>query len=318
MWRRWRLESIPSAISGAAAVTGWYDKVKELFTDFKPETRSMSINFSHKTSQIGFKITVPDGWRKSSRKIIIPAYNNYKILRMTDESFIEQKYLWERINGNYVLKADKVPNSENFLIEMEGNVDENVLKNFVYIKPAINRDNDDQNDKYWLESSIKKPGFLETIYSDLEIDEVNFGVNIDIDKMFGLTIPKEVKEKSNALQHLLKVSSRDFDRNKLINAAVYYKRQEKLYPSFNPGDFFRIIQKFTAKNIIRDYIKIDQSYNVGDVEQPEKYNGVIPQNLKVHAITRLTLRDPIARGYLIFNRESYMKKLRDEFKNLKI
>lgn len=299
-----------------AAVTGWYEKVKEIFTDFKPETRTMTINYSRKTSQIGFQIMVPEGWRKNRRKIKIPEIPGYNILRMTDEGFREQKHLWSRDGGNFVLDASKLPSSERYLVEMEGHVDESVLKQFIYIKPAANRDNDDENDKYWLESSIKKPNTLETIYNDLEIDEINFGVMIDIDKIFALTIPKEVEHKTAALQKLLNISSSNFDRNQLLKAALEYKRQEKISPSFDPGNFFRIIQRVTAKDLIRQHINIDRSYNLGRIDQPEKYVGIIPQNINVQAVTRLTLRSPIASGYLVFQREKYMNKLRSEFKKL--
>ena len=62
MWDLWLLE--PTVSTGAitsGAFIGWYDKVKELFTDFWPETRTMSIDFARRTSQIGFQITVPEG-----------------------------------------------------------------------------------------------------------------------------------------------------------------------------------------------------------------------------------------------------------------
>ena len=299
-----------------AAVTGWYDKVKEIFTDFRPETRTMTINFSRKTSQIGFQIIVPEGWRKNHRKIKIPSISGYNLLRMTDEGFREQKHLWSIDDGNFVLDASKLPSSERYLVEMEGHVDESVLKQFVYIKPAANRDNDNENDKYWLESSIKQPNTLETIYNDLEVDEVNFGVTVDIDKMFALTIPNEVKDKTAALQQLLSVSSSNFDRNQLLKAALEYKKQEKISPSFDPGNFFRIIQRVTTKDLIRQHINIDRAYDLGRIDQPEKYVGIIPQNINVQAVTRLTLRNPIASGYLVFQREKYMEKLRTEFKKL--
>ena len=308
---------ISASAATVGAFVGWYDKIRELFSDFRPETRTMSIDFARRTSQIGFQITVPEGWRKHSRKVKIPALSGYNILRMTDEGFQEQKHLWGVIDGNYVLNANQLPASERYLDVMEGNVDENALKDIIYIKPAANRDNDDKNDKYWLESSIKQPGLLEHIYRDLEIEEVNFGVKIDIDKMFGLTIPREVQEKTDAIKKLLKTSSSQFDRNQLIRAALEYKKQERIAPSFDPGNFFRIIQRVTAKDMIRKYVEIDRPYDVGNIAQPEKYVGVIPQSISVQAITRLTLRNPLANGYLVFKRESYMDKLRSEFEKLK-
>lgn len=275
----------------------------------------MSINFVRKTSIIGFQINVPNGLKKNARKVRIPAYDGYGLLRMTDESFREQKHLWRIEDGFFVLDAKDLPASERYLIEMEGIVDEAALRNLVFIKPSANRDNDDENDKYWLESSIKQPKVLEKIYDELEIEDVNFGVHVDIDKMFGLSIPQEVKDKTDAQQQLLQ-ASRDFDRNKLFRAALLYKKQEKRSPSFNPGDFFRIIQRLTTRDFIRQHIEIDRPYDVGNIDQPEKYAGIVPQSIKVQTITKLSLRDPLASGYLVFKREKYMEKLKSEFEKI--
>ena len=307
--------SIPVA-NVAAAVIGWYDKIKEVFTDFKPETRTMSINFSRGVSQVGFQVTVPDGLRKNKRKIKIPAIEGYQILRMVDEGFREQKQLWKVSDGYFVLDAKALPASERYLVEMEGTVDKRILKDFVYIKPAANRDNDDKNDKYWLEASIKKPSTLEKIYTDLEIDDINVGVVINIDKMFGLTVPKEIQEKAVAVNNLLKTSASRFDRNLLLRAAVEYRRQETVSPSFDPQNFFRVIQKVTAQDLIRQHVNVDRPYDIGNIERPEKYVNIVPQSINVQAVTRLTLQTPIANGYLVFMREKYMEKLRAEFKKL--
>lgn len=310
------MEPTASVPSAAAAIIGWYDRIKELFTDFKPETRSMTVNFSRGVSQIGFQVTVPEGWRKSKRKVKIPAIRGYRILRMVDEGFREQKQLWKMSDGYFVLDANTLPASERYLVEMEGMVDESILKKIVYIKPAANRDNNDEDDKYWLESSIRQPNALEKIYDDLEIDDVHFGVVVNIDKMFGLTIPKEVKEKTAAVQKLLNVSSSNFDRNLLLRAAVAYRRQESISPSLDPGNFFRIIQRVTAKDLIMQHISIDRPYDIGNIKQPERYVDIVPQSINVQAVTKLTLRTPIASGYLVFKREKYMEKLRAEFKKL--
>ena len=215
-----------------------------------------------------------------------------------------------------MLDANKLPASERYLVDMEGTVEKSILKRFVYIKPAMNRDNDEENDKYWLESSIKQPNSLEKIYADLEIDDVNFGVEVNIDRMFGLTIPKEVKKKAAAINELLNASSSRFDRNRLLKAAMAYRRQERDSPSLDPGNFSRIVLKVTAKDLIRQHVHVDRPYDIGSIDQPEEYVDLVPQSINVHAVTRLTLATPIASGYLVFNREKYMKKLRTEFKKL--
>lgn len=306
----------PSLNLSPEAFIGWYDRIKQNFTDFKPETRTMMINFTRRTSTIGLQIKVPDGFRKNHSKIKIPAYPGFSILRMVDEVFHEQKNLWTLTDDYYVLDAKNLPSSERYLIELEGSVEESALKNLVHIKPAANRDNDDDHDKYWLDSSIKQPELLDKIWDDLEIEDVNIGVYVDIDKMFGLTIPQEIKDKTVAMDDLL-TTAKNFDRNALIRSAVEYKRQERKLPSFNPTDFYKIIHKLTARDFILQHLEIDKPYNIGDIDHPEKFVGLVPQNIKVQAMTTLTLRQPTALGYLKFKRKLYMNKLKTEFGNVK-
>lgn len=297
------------------AFIGWFEKIKENFTDFRPETRNMIINFSKRTSTIGFQITVPDGFRKNHNKLKVPNYPGFNLVRMTDEVFHEQKHLWKHVDDYHVLDAKDLPSSERYLIELEGAIDEQALKKLVHIKPAANRDNDDEHDKYWLDSSIKQPDVLDKIWDDLEIEEVNVGVYVDIDKMFGLTIPKEIRDKADAISDLL-TTAKNFDRNALLRSAVEYKKQVRISPAFNPGHFYQLINKLTARDILLQHLEIDKPYDIGNVGSPEKFVGLVPQNIKVQALTTLTLRKPTALGYLKFKRKVYMEKLRDEFKKL--
>jgi len=62
-----------------------------------------------------------------------------------------------------------------------------------------------------------------------------------------------------------------------------------------------------------DYVSIDQRYDIGDVDHPTKYEGIVPQEVKVQALTKLTLQDPQALGYLTLQRKSYLKKIQEEF-----
>ena len=147
--------TVSSPIDAASAVIEWYDRIKKIFEDFRPETRSMAINHTRRTSEMSFKVTVPDGWRKRHRKIVLPAYAGFSIVRMMDESFNEHKHLWKHIGDEFVLDANKLPSANAYLVTMEGRVNESALGQFVYIKPAANRTMDETSDKYWLESGLR-------------------------------------------------------------------------------------------------------------------------------------------------------------------
>jgi len=153
-----------SASISALGLLAWFESIKKYFIDFKPETRTVVVNYTKKTSTIELAIHIGQGFRKKHRKIKLPIYENYKISKMKDESFHELKFLWRVEDNQWVLDAKKLPSSEWFLIEMEGVVEEKALEDLVHIKPAINRDSDEENDRYWLDSSLKNPTILDKLW----------------------------------------------------------------------------------------------------------------------------------------------------------
>lgn len=292
------------------------DRLRNYFSDFKPESKTLAIDFTNKTSTIGFRITVPDGHRKNFGKIKIPARDGYKIVRMIDEAFEEQKQSWQTIDNHFVLNTKQLPLGGNFLIEMQKTIDREFLNRLVFVKPTNLNDSDTHVDKYWLESSIKSVDMIKEIYSLLEIEKVDFAIDVDLHKMFKLAIPDEVVEQTATARDLL-ATAVNFDRNKLFRAAQAYKKQYKSNPPFDPNNFLRLIRRLTARETINDYITIERPYEIGTIEQVDDFADIIPQKINVHAITKLTLNDPIATGYLVFKRQEYIEKLKSDLKKYK-
>ena len=295
---------------------GWYEKIKKYFEDFKPETRTININYSKHTSTIGLSVQIDSGFRKKHNKIKIPVYKGFSIARMQDASFRELKFLW-KIEGNYwILDAKELPPSDGYLIELEGQIEEKAVNELVRIQPATNRDSNDEVDKYWLDSSIKNPSLLEKVWTHLEINEVDVGVNVDFNKLFALQVPLKVQDRAEAIKNYLQAgSTRTSDRNLIYKTLQEYRRQDRNVP-FHPNDFLRLIKNLTARETLMDYLSVDKSYTIGEIEQPTKYEGIVPQDVKVQTLTDLTSRQPQALGYLVFKRQNYLNKLKEEFDKL--
>jgi hypothetical protein len=289
----------------------WFEKIKGYFKDFRPEAKSMTINFTRKTSDIELAIRIEQGFRKNHNKIKIPAYQGFKIVQMHDATFNQIKSLWKLVDGEWILDARDLPSSDGYFIKLEGGIEEKSLLDLVHIKPSINRDSNDETDRYWLDASLKNPRKLEEIWTELQIDELNVGVKIDVNKLFGLRIPQEIKDKSDAVQKYL-TAGKQGDRGLLFNAMQDYKRQEKKTP-FHPNDFLRVMQHLTARDTLLDYLSVEKSYSIGDIEHPTKYEGMVPQEVKVQALTTLTLQDPQSIGYLTLQRKLYLEKIKEEF-----
>ena len=275
----------------------------------------MEINFAQCMTRMHVQIVVPDGRRRALAKVKIPAYPGYRITGMIDEAFVEHNHLWQYDGTHYVIKAGDLPASNRYRVTMEGNIDDQVLKELVYVKPATNQDNDEKNDRYWLDASLRNPDLLQRTYADLEISEVSSDVVVDIDKMFGLAIPPEVKDTADAIKRLLAASGL-FDRNEILRAAQLYKKASKNAPAVSVTDFNTVVAKVTGRDMILKHVQVDPQYDIGRVDQPVKYSGIIPQELNVHALTRLSLRTPRTHGYLTFKRQEYVGMLESEFKKL--
>ncbi len=132
--------------------------------------------------------------------------------------------------------------------------------------------------------------------------------------MFGLKIPPALKDKADSIQKFLD-AGRKGDRNMIFDSAWDFKRQEKK-TAFHPNDFITIIQNLTARDTVMDYVSVDQSYTIGDIDHPTKYEGIVPLDVKVQALTTLTLEDPQSLGYLTLKRKLYLEKIEEEFNKI--
>ena len=139
----------------------WFEKIKGYFKDFRPEAKSMTINFTNKTSNIGLSLNIEEGFRKNHNKIKIPAYPGFQITKMQDASFNQIQPLWKIIDGEWILDAKDLPPSDGYFVELEGSMDKKNLEGLVHIKPSINRDDNNEVDRYWLDASLRNPKKLE-------------------------------------------------------------------------------------------------------------------------------------------------------------
>ena len=309
------MEPISGSIS-ADQLIGWYGLIKQAMTDFSPEAKSISINFPRSTIQISFLISIPEGWRKRHNKIKIPASPEQKIQNVMDDGFNLHSLPWTFQDNSYILDAKTLPSSERYLIKMEGLINSDAIKNIIYIKPSVNKSEYGDVDKYWLESSIKMPKILEQMYKDLEVDEVSVGVKVDIQKMFRLAIPEDINERITSIQRLLSAATSMSDRNELFRSAIEYRKLSRIRPKGDPGSFFKLVQQMTGQDVIRAHLKLEKPYDLGNVQEPT-YIDTVPQSVLIQTITRLTLKDPTASGYLTFERKKYIEKLRLEFDKFK-
>ncbi|WOV93605.1 MAG: hypothetical protein R1F52_02970 [Candidatus Nitrosoabyssus spongiisocia] len=289
----------------------WFETIKTYFSDFKPETKSMCINFNDKTCEIGLSFHIEEGYRKNHKTLKIPNFSGFRIVEMQDAVFNSLKPLWKLIDNEWILDAKTLPKSDGYFVKLEGGIKEESLKNLVHIKPSINRDPSDDYDKYWLDASLKDPKKLENIWTELEIDEINVNVKVDINKLFAIQLPQEIQDKAAAIQKFLH-AGKTGDRESVFRGMHDLRKQERKNP-FRPNDFWKIIQNLTTKQTLKEYLTVDQRFILGNVDNSSTLNNLMPENIKVQAITKLSLREPTSIGYLTLKKKLYLERIKKDF-----
>lgn len=299
-----------SVSASPSDVLQWYDRIKSTFAPYKPEAKSMFINYGSQTGTIELSFKIEQGFRKKHSKIKIPAYYGFKIKQMKNATFTRLDSLWKKIDDEWVLNTKDLPSSDGYLVELEGIIDKKIIDDLVYIKPSINPDTQGDDDKYYLDASLKNPKIIESVWSELQINDVDIGVRVDVTKMFGLNFPDELKAKYNAIQNYL-AAGKTTDRHAIFKSGWDYRRQDRK-SSYHPNDFLDMIKRLTTRDTLLEYVSVDKDYTIGNIDNmTDTTKELLPKDVNVQALTNLTLSNPHASGYLTMHRERYIEKIKE-------
>lgn len=301
-------------LSDVEKVFEWMSKVKKAFDDFKPEFRDMRINHRTQKSELRLALYIPVSLRRKVAKVKVPAYQNFIVSEMIDESFSIVPSAWVFDSGNWILKASSLPASERFLLKLIGEVPREIMSDIVRIQPAQNRDQTPEIDKYWLHSMIKNVDFIKQIYRELEVDDVNVMVHVGIERCFSATFPQEFKKLLRASQRWTRAGySRD--RNEIQRAWSELRRVTR-HSRIQVGDIIEALYKLTLGELFAEYLVVEQPYSFGEMKREERFMGLFPQKMSVEACTDLNLKQPVATGYLTFKKKEYMKRIQEYLSEL--
>ena len=274
----------------------------------------MTINYRNLNAEIELVLFMSDKIKRKFEKVEIPAYQNFKISDMRDESFNKMEGLWYLENGKWKLNTSKLSSSEKYLLTLKGMVPKDTLSKIVFVQPSANRDQTEEFDRYWLSSMIKNVDILEKIWDSVNVDDVTANINIGIERCFSTTIPKDLKERVNATRRWLQAGHHR-DREEVVRAWSELHRAEGKF-SISIDDLMKMIHSLTSDNTFLKYLSIDEPYTLGEIRRQETYKGSFPEKMYTEASTFLNLKQPAAKGYLCFNKKDYTEKIENEFEKL--
>jgi hypothetical protein len=273
----------------------------------------MSINYKSRDAEMSLALNIPEGFRRKFRNIEIPRYQNFEINYMMDESFDE-------VNLNNIISIDprkinikcsNLPASEKYLLNLKGVVPQIALDKIVYVQPSINKDRTEKAERYWLSSMIRDVETLEELWDGLNVDDVTAGVNIGIDRSISTKLPENIKEGLDALNNYA-IAGKTGDRNEVLKA---WRLRQTKGSKVKLKEMFELFKTLTETKFFSGFVDVESPYNLGKIENKEILN-TLPDDMYVEALTKLTLKQPTAEGYMSFRKKEYEKCVEKKFQDI--
>jgi hypothetical protein len=265
----------------------------------------MSINYRDRTSEINLALKIPTGLRRR-QPVEIPAYYGFVIAEMIDESFGPVSGAWRYEDGKWKLDAAKLPQCENFLLKLKGNVSPKILDSLVRIQPAINRDQTEEADRFWLSCMLRNVELLEGIYKELNIDDVAVNVKVDIQRTFSSTIPGEFRRRLEATKRWI-TAGRGKNRDE-VSRAWRAMRTLEATSKVPAEEIINTVLRLTTGEAFVSFLSVEQPFRLGLI-MPEQFTGPFPSKMGVDTTTELGLARPSASGYLSFKKKAFAAEL---------
>jgi len=290
------------------------DRIRRALGPFRPDVKSLLINYRDRSSEMKTLIHVPDDLRRELRDVEIPAYEGYVITETFDaESMNRLEHPWLLQNGKWILDPTRLPRSEKYFVIMKGRVGSDILKQLVAVTaPSSPRCYDDR-DAYWIHSAIRDPTILEKIWADLEVEDVSVDVRVGVERSFASGIPKDVRRALEAERDIMRAISSG-DRDEEARAKYRYRLATRT-TRVTHAEIYQTVSKLVSGEIFRGFVTVDPPYELCSIA-PTQMGTLIPEKVAVGVETDLNLKRQAAQGTLLFMKKQFADKVSQEFKGL--
>ena len=156
---------------------------------------------------------------------------------------------------------------------------------------------------------IKDVELIEEIWDMLEIEDVNVGIKVGINRCFSAIIPYNYRKKIESTQRFLR-AGHGSDRQELFHAWGEYRKTLRM-EGVSVEALMELIGKLTSGEIFGKYVYVDKPYNLGAIKRERELSGPFPKYMFVQALTNLTLKQCVADGYLVFEKKKYTDEIEE-------
>ena len=293
-----------------------YNDINEYLEKLESKITNVSLNWRMMKCEVREKINIDTKAKRDYlSELRIPMELGFIIKEAIDDEFDTIDKLFVLENGFWKCNMDLLSESEQYLIILEGNVSQDFMNNLVRVQPALNRDQTEDLDRYWLDAMIKDVEIWDDIWKTLNVNDVDIYVNVSLDRCFSALIPEDIKKTVETTQEFLK-AGRSRDRARLFKAWWAYRKI--IGKQVIAGeDLVNIGRQLLEPESFTNYIDVDDPYRIGNVQRTaQSLRRTLPESISVTAKTELNYDLPIATGYLNFHKKVFIDVIREELEKI--
>jgi hypothetical protein len=154
---------------------------------------------------------------------------------------------------------------------------------------------------------IRDIELVENIWDTIEIEDVNVGIRVGINKCFSSAIPPAYVRKIKATQRFIYAGHKR-DREELFRAWAELHRSQDSKSS--PEDLMEMVNRLTSGELFENYVFVEEPYNIGSINR-DADSSALPNFMNVQARTDLSLKQYVADGFLVFNKKKYIEDIKE-------
>lgn len=289
-------------------------KVLDKIYFFKKEGQSIYIKIPEKICQYDVAIRVQkSGVFSKNINFPLPRVDCIKGTCMPSLYQLENSIL--RTPDGFVLSGESIPKETDLiLLQFQYNIPSSkFISNLVETRVAIEPEEFNDKDEYWMHAQLKFPKILQKIYSELEIQDIDLNVNVAVDNEIKTAIPKEVTKDLQIIREMLSQTERG-KAHRLLLRHLQMKRRIGV-------DIYELIMQAQALFMpfnFRNYIEVTSPFKYFNSKQNIEFydfpGQLVPKIMEVVSKADLTLETPAINGKVIYRKKELFEKLDDIFK----
>lgn len=215
-------------------------------------------------------------------------------------------------NDGFELKTKSMSSIDTFILDVEYEIENhNYLSSLVERHHAKEIPNDEDNE-YWMHAELKHPKVLKSKYGKLELQDIDFNVDVGLSKDINTVIPDTFKNELEIGMELLKATNPHSIQQlgyKRIRAMRLRGKNKSAIECLND------IQELFARQNFCKYIDVEKDFHYSDCLRGHNYHEAVPWNLtwpktmKIVSRTDLNLDNFASEGVVKYKKRSFLDEI---------